>query len=90
MWMYEVELDDGTHLQVYKHIDTRRPVHLAADGAAYYYKPPDRYVRIAAGDVFAEVFRDLPRLGGVTEGQIAASWAAVDRLDTAASGATPE
>jgi hypothetical protein len=84
MGMYEVELDDGTHLQVYKHIDTRRSVHLAADGTAYYYEPPDRYVRIAAGRVFAEVFRHLPRLAGVTEEQIAASWAAVDRLSPAA------
>jgi hypothetical protein len=24
MWMHEVELEDGTLLQAYKHIDTRR------------------------------------------------------------------
>jgi hypothetical protein len=89
MWMYEVELADSTHVQVYKHIDTRRSVHLAADGSAYYYEPPDRYVRIAAGYVFAEVFRDLPRLGGVTEEQIAASWAALDRLGAASGSRTP-
>jgi hypothetical protein len=87
MWMYEVELDDGTHLQAYKHIDTRDYIHLAADGQAYYYKPPDRYIGVAASDVLAQVFRDLPRLGGVTAEQIDASWAAVRRLDAAASGA---
>jgi len=89
MWMYEVELVDGTHLQVYKHVDTRRSVHLAADGSAYYYAPPGRYVPIAAGDVLAEVFRDLPWLSGVTEEQIAASRAAVDRLDAATAKRTP-
>jgi hypothetical protein len=87
MWMYEVELEDGTHLQAYKHIDTRGYIHLAAGGQAYYYKPPDRYIGVAAGYVLAQVFRDLPRLGGVTAEQIDASWAAVRRLDATVSGA---
>jgi hypothetical protein len=80
MWMYEVELSDGRSLQVYKHVDTRRSVHLAADGQAYYYEPPDRYVPISAAQVFAAVFRTLPGLLGVTEGQILDSRNAVDRL----------
>jgi hypothetical protein len=80
MWMYEVELSDGRSLQVYKHVDTRRSVHLAADGQAYYYEPPDRYLPISAAQVFAAVFRELPRLGDVTEGQILDSRNAVDRL----------
>lgn len=82
MWMFEVELSDGTSLQAYKHVDTRRYVHLAADGQAYYYVSPNRYVPIAAWEVFAAVFRTLPRLAGVTEGQILDSQNAIDRLCT--------
>jgi hypothetical protein len=80
MWMYEVTLSDGQSLQVYKHVDTRRSVHLAADGQAYFYEPPDRYVPISAAQVFAAVLRELPGLAGVTEGQILDSRNAVDRL----------
>lgn len=80
MWMFEVELSDGRSLQAYKHIDTRCYAHLATDGQAYFYEPPDRYVPIPAPQIFAAVFRTLPRLVGVTEGQILDSRNAVDRL----------
>lgn len=80
MWMFEVELSDGRSLQAYKHIDTRRYAHLAADGQAYFYEPPDRYVPIPTSEIVAAVFRTLHRLGGVTEGQILDSRNAVDRL----------
>jgi hypothetical protein len=39
MWMYEEEMADGTVLHVYKHIHTRRYMHLATDGRAYAYAP---------------------------------------------------
>jgi hypothetical protein len=80
MWMYEVALTDGTALQVYKHIDTRRSVHLAPDGTAFVYEPPDRYRPFRAADVFAEVFALLPLLAGVSDEQIAASRAVLERL----------
>ena len=80
MWMFEVELSDGRSLQAYKHVDTRCYVHLAADGEAYFYESPDRYVSIPAWQIFAAVFRDLPRLGLVTKGQVIDSQAAVVRL----------
>lgn len=80
MWMFEVELTDDTSLQAYKHIDTRRYVHLAPDGAAFVYQPPDRYRRVAAAVVLAAVFAPLPHLAGVTREQITASIAAVERL----------
>jgi hypothetical protein len=80
MWMYEVELVNGIHLQVYKHIDTRRSAHLAADGQAYAYQAPGRYVPVPAWEVFSEIFRILRGLAGVTDGQILDSAAAVDRL----------
>jgi hypothetical protein len=81
MWMFEVELTDGPSLQAYKHIDTRRYVHLDPDGAAYVYEEPDRYRPFPIAEVLAVVFASLPGLAGVTEEQITASWEAVGRLD---------
>jgi hypothetical protein len=80
MWMFEVELTNGTRLQAYKHIDTRRYTHLAHDGRAFVFEPPDRYRNVPAADVLAAVFATLPRLAGVTEDQMRASWTAVERL----------
>lgn len=37
MWMYEVELDNGTRLHVYKHRSTRGSLHLSARGEAFSY-----------------------------------------------------
>jgi hypothetical protein len=80
MWMFEVELTNGTPLQAYKHIDTRRYVHLAPDGEAFAFESPDRYRSVPAADVFAEVFARLPGLAGVADEQISESWAIVERL----------
>jgi hypothetical protein len=83
MWMFEVELTGGTPLQAYKHIDTRRYVHLAPDKEAFVFEPPDRYRSASAAEVLAAVFAPLPRLAGVTDEQISASWGAVERLSRA-------
>ena len=37
MAMFEVELETGTRVYAYKHIDTRRYVHIDAEGNAYQY-----------------------------------------------------
>ena len=79
MWMFEVVLSDGTRLQAYKHIDTRRYVHVASDGATFVYEPPDRYRGMPADEVLAAVFAGLPGLAGVTAEQVGESWAAVAR-----------
>jgi hypothetical protein len=80
MWMFEVELSDGTPLQAYKHIDSRCYVHLDPDGAAFVFEPPDRYRGFPIADVLAAVFAPLQGLAGVTHEQITASWRAVERL----------
>jgi hypothetical protein len=82
MWMFEVELTNGTRLQGYKHIDTRRYVHLDPDGAAFIFEPPDRYQSFPLPDVLAAVFATLPRLRGVTADQVSRSWAVVERLES--------
>lgn len=37
MWMFEVRLDDGLSVHAYKHVTTRRYLHLASDGRAFVY-----------------------------------------------------
>ena len=46
MWMYEVELADDTFLQAYKHVSTRRYLHLGDDGRAYSYIGDELYREI--------------------------------------------
>jgi hypothetical protein len=85
MWMFEVTLANGTKLQAYKHYYTRCYVHLDPDGGAYVYERPSRYRPYPVADVLAAVFLPLERrLNGVTDEQIARSWAAVERLEGAA------
>ena len=79
MWMFEVALSNGTPLQAYKHLDTRRYIHLAPDGEAFAFEPPDSYRGVATACVLAEVFALLPGLAGVDDEQIRASREAVER-----------
>jgi hypothetical protein len=80
MWMFEVELRDGSLLQAYKHVDTRQYIHLDAGGTAFVYEPPDWYRVVGAAEVLAQVFASLPRLAGVTSEQIRESHEALERL----------
>ena len=80
MWMCELELSTRTRIHAYKHVDTRRYVHLDHKGRAYTYGYRDRYRVRPAADVLAAVFTPLPGLAGVTTQRISASWAAVARL----------
>src|SRR6478609_3066221 len=56
MWMYAVELPDGTRLQAYKNYWTRSYLHLDGAGRAYVYLEPDRYEEI---DLAWALFRVL-------------------------------
>lgn len=57
MWMFELRLSDGTRMDVYKHVTTRRYLHLSADGAAFRlcapagYRPSDVCTEIAGAFV---------------------------------------
>ena len=46
MWMYTVQLVDGTRLQAYKHYWTRRYLHLSQDGRAFVFVPKTRYQEV--------------------------------------------
>lgn len=77
MWMFAVELTAGAPLQAYKHIDTRRYVHLDPSGKAFAFGSPDLYRPVPLRQVLIEVFAPLRGLAGVTDEQVRASWAAV-------------
>jgi hypothetical protein len=61
MWMFEVRLSNGVPLQAYKHVKTRRYLHLAPDGASFMFEAPDNYVLIPNADVagLARTWREL-------------------------------
>jgi hypothetical protein len=46
MWMYAVELVDGTRIQAYKNYWTREYLHLDGEGGAFVYVDPGRYEEI--------------------------------------------
>ena len=46
MWMYEIELADGSPLHAYKHVATRQYLHLTEGGRAFVYVSPETYLEI--------------------------------------------
>ena len=54
MWMFEVELATGMRLQAYKHVDTRRYLHLGPDGEAFCFVPRESYRRVVLSQLVAE------------------------------------
>ena len=58
MWMFDVELEDGTILNAYKHRWTRCYFHLADDGRTFVFVPEHSYreidPRVAIRDVLAD------------------------------------
>ncbi len=57
MWMYEVRLEDETKVHVYKHVETRRCLHLASGCRAYFYTRSGRYQRTPVASLIPVVFR---------------------------------
>lgn len=61
MWMYAVNLEDGTLLNAYKHRWTRGYLHLAADGTAYRYMGDRGYAQVSLCELLEEVFHSRGR-----------------------------
>jgi len=59
MWMYAVELADGTRLQVYKHYWTRNALHLDKEGRAFVFLEPNRYEEVEPTRLLARVLRGV-------------------------------
>jgi hypothetical protein len=62
MWMYEVALADGTPVQAYKHVATRRYLHLASPERAFAYVGRQRYCEIGIDEGLADVFFEWEQL----------------------------
>jgi hypothetical protein len=86
MWMYEIETTSRGRLQAYKHIDTRRYLHLDDHGRAYEYIAEQRYREIPLADAIALALASWHRLGASPE-ELRQAAAAVDRArDEAGEG----
>ena len=57
MWMFAVELTDGTRLQAYKHYWTRDYLHLDNEGRAFVYAGNDRYEEVNPPWLFRRILR---------------------------------
>lgn len=56
MWMGQIELVDDTRLHAYKHVATRRYLHIGEDGRLFAYRSPDHYTEIVAEAAIEEAF----------------------------------
>lgn len=56
MWMCEIKLGDGCGLHAYKHVATRRYLHLASDGRAFLYSTDARYREVHRQHAIAQAF----------------------------------
>jgi hypothetical protein len=61
MWMFQVDLADGTAVHAYKHICTRRYLHLAEDGRTFAFTHSGRYWMVDPFDLLMAVFEDWER-----------------------------
>ena len=59
MWMHEVRLSDDRWLHAYKHIDTRRYLHLDADANAFEQCSDDRYREIPLTQALRQALHPL-------------------------------
>jgi|SRR4051812_13219878 len=58
MWMYAVELTDGTRLQAYKHYWTRDYLHLDDEGRAFVYVGKERYEEVNPPWLLRRILRE--------------------------------
>lgn len=58
MWMYSVELKDGTRLQAYKHYWTRGYLHLDNLGRSFVYTDRERYREVNLAWLLSRVLRE--------------------------------
>jgi hypothetical protein len=63
MWMFEVQLSDERRLHAYKHVDTRRYLHLDDEANAFFYDEDGRYRPIELWRILHAVLSPLWRDG---------------------------
>lgn len=86
MWMYEVRLDDGSRLHAYKHVMTRRYLHLGPEGGAFAYDREGRYQPIPFASAVRLVFSGCERT--LPDSHLLELWSAVESARTSETSAT--
>jgi hypothetical protein len=61
MWMFQVDLADGAAVHAYKHIFTRRYLHIGEDGRTMAFTYSGRYRAVDPFDLLMVVFEDWER-----------------------------
>jgi hypothetical protein len=62
MWMGQIELVDDTLVHAYKHVATRRYLHIGEDGRLFAYRSPDTYCEIDRAPAIEEAFLEWEQL----------------------------
>jgi hypothetical protein len=62
MWMHEIRLADGSRLHAYKHVTTRRYLHLTEDGRAFDYRVDGRYGVVGLASAITRAFSGWERI----------------------------
>jgi hypothetical protein len=71
MWMTQIDLVDGRAAHAYKHILTRRYLHIGEDGRTLAFVGSGRYRPVDPYDAIASAFGGWPRDGeGMTEVEV--------------------
>lgn len=63
MWMFEIRLADGTRVDAYKHVVSRRYLHLGKDALALTCHGEAGYIRVDLERSVAEVLRGTDAFG---------------------------
>lgn len=63
MWMFEIRLADGTRVDAYKHVASRRYLYLGEDVRALIYRGESGYVQADLERAVAEVLRGTDLCG---------------------------
>ena len=63
MWMYELRLEDGTRVDAYKHVVTRRYLHLSGTGSALRYGVEGHYLGVDLASAITTTFESWQRAG---------------------------
>ena len=89
MWMYDIELADGALVHAYKHIETRRYLHLAEDGSTLRFTAPGHYEPIDRHDALVEAFYQWERFADERYSDVEVLRAALRQAYRAALGDQP-
>ena len=89
MAMFVVDLRGGSRVYAYKHVVTRRYLHLADDGRAFEYVPVGRYRQVKADALLEAALRPWWDYLSASDEEVAASRAAIARARAARADAEP-